>query len=100
MRRYAPFGAATEGGVRAAAAADSTRSVHAIHDAYRHGARLGSGRAGLAGCLGGLPFGGAVGDQAGDGGAGFVEVFAASEVALEGPPLLVPGVGVLDADPF
>lgn len=48
----------------------------------------------------GLPFGCAVGDQAGDGGVGLVEVPAASEVALEGPPLLVLGVGVLDADPF
>jgi len=44
--------------------------------------------------------GGAVGDEDGDGSVGFVEVFAASEVSLEGPPLLVLGVGVLDADPF
>jgi hypothetical protein len=48
----------------------------------------------------GLPFGGAVGDQAGDGLVGLVEVLAASEVALEDPPLLVLGVGVLGADPF
>ena len=48
----------------------------------------------------GLPLGGAVGDQAGDGGVGLVEVLASSEVALEGPPLLVLGVGVLDADPL
>ena len=47
-----------------------------------------------------LPLGGAVGDQAGDGHVGFVEVFASSEVALEDPPLLVLGVGVLHADPF
>ena len=47
-----------------------------------------------------LPLGGAVGDQAGDGRVGFVEVFASSEVALEDPPLLVLGVGVLHADPF
>ena len=47
-----------------------------------------------------LPLGGAVGDEDGDGGVGFVEVFAASEVALEGAPLLVLGVGVLDADPL
>ena len=53
---------------------------------------------GLAGVW--LPLGGAVGDQAGDGQVGRVEVFAASEVALEGPPLLVLGVGVLDADPL
>ena len=48
----------------------------------------------------GLPFGGAVGDQAGDGQEGLVEVFSSSEVALEGSPLLVLRVGVLDADPF
>ena|SRR6266487_4784022 len=47
-----------------------------------------------------LPFGGAVGDKAGDGHVGLIEVFAPSEVPLEGPPLLVLGVGVLDADPF
>ena len=48
----------------------------------------------------GLPLGGAVGDQAGDGGVCFVEVLPVSEVALEGPPLLVLGVGVLGADAF
>jgi Sigma-70 region 2 len=53
---------------------------------------------GLAG--GWLPLGGAVGDQAGDGGVGFVEVLAASEEPLESAPLLVLGVRVLDADPF
>ena len=53
---------------------------------------------GLAGV--GLPFGGAVGDQAGDGQEGLVEVFSSSEVALEGSPLLVLCAGVLDADPF
>jgi len=53
---------------------------------------------GLAGV--GLPFGGAVGDQAGDGQEGLVEVFSSAEVALEGSPLLVLCVGVLDADPF
>src|SRR5712691_11596615 len=47
-----------------------------------------------------LPFGGAAGDKAGDGHVGLIEVFAPSEVPLEGPPLLVLGVGVLDADPF
>jgi len=53
---------------------------------------------GLAGV--GLPFGGAVGDQAGDGQESLVEVFSSSEVALEGSPLLVLCVGVLDAYPF
>jgi hypothetical protein len=53
-------------------------------------------RAGLPG----LPLGGAVGDQSGDGGAGFVEVLASSEAAPEGAPLLVPGAGVPGADPF
>ena len=47
-----------------------------------------------------LPLGGTVGDQAGDRQEGLVEFFAASEVALEGAPLLVLGVGVLDADPL
>jgi hypothetical protein len=42
----------------------------------------------------------AVGDQAGDGLVGLVEVLAASDPALQRPPLLVLGVGVLDADPF
>ena len=46
----------------------------------------------------GLPLGGAVGDQAGDGQVGLVEFFASSEVALENAPLLVLCVGVLDAD--
>src|SRR5580700_1605325 len=62
----------------------------------RRGARLALGCAGLASWLGLLPFGGAVGDQAGDGQEGFVEVFSSSEVALQGPPLLVLGIGVLD----
>jgi len=48
----------------------------------------------------GLPFGGAVGDEPGDRQEGLVEIFSPPEVALEGPPLLVLGVRVLDADPF
>jgi hypothetical protein len=48
----------------------------------------------------GLPLGGAVGDQAGDGQVGLVEFFASSEVALENAPLLVLCVSVLDADAF
>ena len=68
-----------------------------LSESLRHGARLGLGRAGQADCLG-LPVGGAVGDQAGDGQVGLVEVFAASEEALEDSPLLVLGVRVLDAD--
>jgi hypothetical protein len=47
-----------------------------------------------------LPLGGAVGDQAGDGQVGLVEVVAGSEEPLEDAPLLVLGVGMLDADPF
>jgi hypothetical protein len=58
---------------------------------------VGACRPGELACWG-LPLGGAVGDQAGDGGVGLVEVPAAPEVALEGPPLLVLGVGVLYAD--
>lgn len=57
------------------------------------------GRAGLAWWRV-LPSGGAVGDQAGDGQVGLVVVLAAPDVALQGPPLLVLGVGVLDADPL
>jgi hypothetical protein len=48
----------------------------------------------------GLPPGGTVGDQPGDREICFVEVLSPSKIALEGPPLLVLGVGVLDADPF
>ena len=40
-----------------------------------------------------------VGDEAGDGQVGFVVVFAAAGVALQGSPLLVLGVGVLNGDP-
>ena len=47
-----------------------------------------------------LPLGGAVGDQAGDGQVGLVEVVAASEEPLEDAPLLVLGVGMLNAAPF
>lgn len=46
------------------------------------------------------PLGGAIGDQVGHRRVAFVEVLAASEVPLECPPLLVLGVGVLDADAF
>ncbi len=53
---------------------------------------------GLAG--GWLPRGGAAGDKSGDGQSGFLEVLAASEVALQGPPLPGFGNGVLDADPL
>src|SRR6266568_1320802 len=66
----------------------------------RVGARLGSARAGLTGWLVWLPRGGAVGDQRGDGQSGFLEVLAASDPALQGPPLLGFGYGVLDADPL
>jgi hypothetical protein len=48
----------------------------------------------------GLPLGGAVGDQPGDRQEGLVDVFASSEVPLEGAPLLEFCVRVLDADPF
>jgi hypothetical protein len=47
-----------------------------------------------------LPFGAAVGDQSGDGERGVFEVFTASDVALQGPPLLGLGDGVFDADPL
>jgi hypothetical protein len=48
----------------------------------------------------GLPLGGAVGDQPGDRQEGLVDVFASSEVPLEGARLLEFCVRVLDADPF
>jgi hypothetical protein len=47
----------------------------------------------------GLP-GSYLGDQTGDGQVGLVVVVAASDPALQGPPLLVLGIGVLDADPL
>jgi hypothetical protein len=47
-----------------------------------------------------LAVGGSVGDQSGDGLSGVVEVFAASDVTLQGPPLLGFGDGVFDADPL
>jgi hypothetical protein len=53
-----------------------------------------------AGWLVVITAGGSVGDQTGHGGVGLVEVLPASDVPLEGPPLLVLGVGVLDADAF
>jgi hypothetical protein len=65
----------------------------------RVGARLWPGRPGLAGWWL-LPGGGAVGDKSGDGQSGFLEVLAASGPALQGPPLLGLGDGVLDADPL
>src|SRR5690242_19910503 len=47
-----------------------------------------------------LPFGGAVGDQPGNGQGGVFEVFATPGPAVQGPPLLWFGDGVLDADPL
>lgn len=47
-----------------------------------------------------LPVGGAVRDQTGDGQVGLVVILVASDPALQGPPLLLFGVGVLDTDPF
>src|SRR5712664_1966971 len=47
-----------------------------------------------------LPCGGAVGDQSGDGQGGVFEVLAAPYPAVQGPPLLGFGDGVLDADPL
>src|SRR6266516_2376865 len=67
----------------------------------RLGARLRLGRAGLAGPAGGWSAVGCpVGDQTGDGQVGLGVVVAAAEIALQGAPLLVFGVGVLDADPL
>lgn len=48
----------------------------------------------------GSPLGGSVGGQAGYGGLDLGEVLSASDVPLKRPPLLVLGVGVLDADVF
>src|SRR5215469_9005855 len=54
---------------------------------------------GWRGWLLGLPGSGALGDEVGHGQGGFLEVVAASGPALQGPPLLGFGDGVLDADP-
>src|SRR6266702_4451141 len=48
----------------------------------------------------GLPHGGAVGDQAGYRRVSLIEVLTASDVALQRPPVLVLGVGVLHTDPL
>jgi len=49
---------------------------------------------------GGLPLGGAVGDQPADCQEGLLEFVTSSGESLEGTPLLELGVGVLDADAF
>jgi hypothetical protein len=73
--------------------------------------RLGFGRAGRSAGrraggyeFGALPVsgdapGGAVEDQAGDGQVDLAAVLASSGVPLEGPPLPMLGVSILDADP-
>jgi len=82
-----------------AAAAEEDDLVFEALVALRVGARLRLGRACLAGPVVGSAAGGSVRDQPGDRQMGLAVVLAPSDPALQGPPLLVFGIGVLDADP-
>src|SRR6266851_2324742 len=88
------------GGCALVCAIRATLAMPSTALTLRRGARLMVGRGGLEGLAGDLlPVRAAVGYQPADGEGCVFEVFAASGVALQGPPLPGLGDGVLDADP-
>ena len=78
-------------------------TVHEPGGVLRRGAQLGSGRPSPGRCVTGgsavLPGGGAVGHQRADGPDCLWQVFTPADPALQWPPVLAAGDGVLYADP-